>query len=65
VFQDFVEGAKDSDWERVSKVLAKIVKTCPAEWGKPDDPETYLALPMFDEYKRLLQMVNDEAAAKN
>lgn len=64
-FQDFVEGAKNSDFERVSGVLAKIVKECPAEWGAPDDPQTYMNLPMFDEYKRLLQLVNDEAAAKN
>lgn len=36
---------KPNDLEKLAGVFAKYVITCPAEWGDPKSPDTYLDLP--------------------
>lgn len=38
----------------VANLLAKIVIACPEEWGKPDDPETYVNLPWKTHFQNVI-----------
>lgn len=59
-YADFNYAARLDDPVGVSKVLARLVKACPKDWGKPDDYKTYLKLPMFGAFKQISQALRYE-----
>jgi hypothetical protein len=47
------------DVEGVAGIYARIVTKCPAAWGKPDDPETYLNLPFDYEFTEIGKKIGE------
>lgn len=63
----FFAAARKEDYAELSAVFAKVITECPLEWGKPDDPETYLNRPYGGEFLRLVKQFSEDltSAAKN
>lgn len=53
----------EGDVEFVAGVLTKTVKQCPADWGAPTDPQTFLNLPFYVEWQQVIDGL--VAAGKN
>ncbi len=49
--QHFFEANRAQDYTALAEIFAQTVTTCPAEWGNPNTPETYLRLPFFDTFR--------------
>jgi len=61
----FFAAARANDVEGVAEGLTHVVETCPAEWGDPSKPETYLNQSYFDVLEPLVLDFSDERAGKN
>lgn len=64
-FDDFNRAMQEGDVPGQARGLARMVEACPSEWGDPKDPQTYLKLKFFDEFKPLRQAFMDEVNGKN
>lgn len=62
---NFFKAARENDNHGMAKLFAKVVKTCPSEWGEPHRPSTYMQLPYFTGFKRVLNTFVEEVNGKN
>lgn len=62
---DFFDAARKNDIRGVSAGLALVIDACPAEWGNPRDPKTYLKQSYFKVLEPLVLDLADERAGKN
>ena len=58
-----IKASAANDVDGVAAIYAKIVVSCPAEWGKPNDPETYLNLPFDYEFTELGKKIGEARKA--
>jgi hypothetical protein len=63
-YHDYAAAGRKDDLVTVANVLARVVRRCPPEWGKPDDPKTYLKLPMFGALKQVMRALSAEVRAE-
>jgi hypothetical protein len=57
----FLKATQDSDLEAIADTLAVVVQECPAEWGDPSKPDTYLALPYFGGFQDTINALIEES----
>ena len=61
----FTQANRVGDVKGQALGLSKVIVSCPAEWGDPSDPQTYLKQPFFSVQKPLISAFFDEANGKN
>lgn len=49
-----MNASQTGDVEAMAAMLARVVTDCPPEWGKPDDPNTYLELDFYGAFMDLI-----------
>lgn len=54
---------KPTDLEELAAILAKYITRCPAAWGDPKSPDTYLDLPFKGEDNSLTAVMNEMGTA--
>lgn len=52
--QRFFEANRAQDYATLAEIFAQTITACPAEWGNPNAPETYLNLPFFDVFRAVI-----------
>ena len=57
----FLKATSENDLEAIAATLALVVKECPAEWGDPSNPETYINLPYFGGFQATIQELIEES----
>lgn len=62
---DFFQAARENDNQTLAMIFAEVVTRCPADWGEPNDPDTYLKLPYFGAFKDVLQAMVAELNGGN
>lgn len=61
---EFIRAGRESDIPALAETLAKVVTRCPAEWGDPRNPETYINLPYFGEFQQVIKQFSEAGAAQ-
>lgn len=62
---NFFKAARENDNRGMAALFAKVVSKCPSEWGDPDKVSTYMNLPYFTGFKRVLNAFVEEVNGKN
>ena len=59
--QAFLKAVADSDFEIMANTFTSVVVECPAQWGDPKNPETYLDLPYYGGFKDTIEAFIEES----
>lgn len=61
--RDLNKALQSVDVDTAAGIYARVITSCPTEWGAPNDPETYLGLSFFDDFQGIVGKMGE--AAKN
>lgn len=63
----FFKANKENDYDTMASIFSTVVTECPAAWGDPAKPDTYLELPFFPVFRDLIShfATSLSAEAKN
>ncbi len=57
----FLRAVSVNDLEVIADTLTLVVVECPAQWGDPKNPETYLDLPYFGGFQETIEALIEES----
>ena len=57
----FLQAVSANDLEVIADTLTLVVVECPAAWGDPKNPDTYLDLPYFGGFQETIEALIEES----